>query len=157
MSDLDNSPPSTPKESENNDNGTQTSTTPIPPPRSNINIPSLVERGSTCDATSTTGTSSPINITKPSITLHDILIDNGLYVLFNSYLQKIHATEALDFWIEVEIFKRITSERECIKIANTIYKKFIDSTSQTEINVESPVKDEIVCTLCMFCSPHVLA
>jgi len=116
--------------------------TPVPLPRHSINTPSLMERGNSCDDSNTEHL-PPINTTKQSITLHDILVDNGLYVLFNSYLQKIHATEALDFWIEVEIFKRLTSERECIKMANQIYKKFIDSSSQNEINVESPVKDEI--------------
>lgn len=137
-----NTPTPLPVESEPSPRASQTST-PVPHLRNNINTPSLIERGTNACDSANTDLPSPINTTKQSITLHDILIDNGLYVLFNSYLQKIHAIEALDFWIEVEIFKRLTSERECIKMANTIYKKFIDSSSQTEINVESPVKDEI--------------
>jgi len=83
------------------------------------------------------------NAKTTSLTLHDIICDNGFYVLFNNYLQRIHAQESLEFWIEVEIFKRVTSERECVKMAQAIYKRFIDDASTTEINVDSCIREEL--------------
>lgn len=101
---------------------------------------------------STNNTTTPLNTNNnnknnTTITLNDIVCDNGLYILFNNYLQRIHAQESLEFWIEVEIFKRLTSERECIKMAQSIYKKFIDDASRTEINVDSQVKEELTTKL----------
>jgi hypothetical protein len=48
-------------------------------------------------------------------TLESLLNDKDLRLEFILYVNKIHAQESLLFWMEVEMFKRITDSDECLK------------------------------------------
>lgn len=78
-----------------------------------------------------------------NLTLEQILQSKPLSVMFISYLKKIHATEELEFWLEIEVFRRLTECMECMKEAKRIYARFLSDTSFSEINIAGGLRDEV--------------
>jgi len=78
-----------------------------------------------------------------SPSLESLLADKDLRVDFIFYVNKIHAQESLLFWMEVEIFKRITDSDECAKQAKLLYYRYLHPQSKSEVNVEGRLKVEL--------------
>jgi len=79
----------------------------------------------------------------PQQSIESILSDKSLRVDFIFYVNKIHAQESLLFWMEVEMFKRITDADECAKQAKLLYFRYLHPSSKSEINVEGKLKSDI--------------
>jgi len=77
------------------------------------------------------------------LSLEQILQSKPLSILFISYLKKIHATEELEFWLEIEMFKRVTECMECMKEAKRIYTRFLSDQSFSEINIAGDLREEV--------------
>lgn len=75
--------------------------------------------------------------------LVDILTNQHYYNLFDKFLRKVHAAESLEFYIEVELFKRITEPEKLAKETFRMFNKFIINNSSYEINVEGEIKTRI--------------
>eukprot|EP00026_Physarum_polycephalum_P004790 Phypoly_transcript_04814.p1 GENE.Phypoly_transcript_04814~~Phypoly_transcript_04814.p1 ORF type:complete len:272 (+),score=56.18 Phypoly_transcript_04814:99-914(+) len=79
------------------------------------------------------------------VSLQEIITDNEpLCAGFVEYLASIHAMEAFEFWIEVELYKRIQDEEECIKTAKFIFTTYLSPHSPTEINLEGRIRRELL-------------
>jgi len=76
-------------------------------------------------------------------TLEGILCDKELRLDFIFYVNKIFAQESLLFWMEVEIFKKITDSDECKKQAKLLYYRYLHPSSKSEVNVEGKLKAEV--------------
>jgi len=63
--------------------------------------------------------------------------------MFISYLKKIHATEELEFWLEIELFKRVTECMECMKEAKRIHARFLSDSSFSEINIAGDLREKV--------------
>jgi hypothetical protein len=74
-----------------------------------------------------------------------ILNTTHLCLGFRKFLKKEHAEENLDFWLAVEHFrnKPEESEAQCLMDALKIYKKFILTGSEFEINLDGTITREI--------------
>jgi len=83
--------------------------------------------------------------TQPS--LEQIMHSKDLSFTFVGYMNKIHAQEGLEFWLEVEMFKRITECEECMVAAKRIYTRFLGGGCKAEINIDGGVKDRVRDTL----------
>jgi len=79
--------------------------------------------------------------------LEQIMSSKDLSFTFVGYMNKIHAQEGLEFWLEVEMFKRITECEECMVAAKRIYTRFLSGGSKAEINIDGFVKDRVRDTL----------
>jgi len=78
-----------------------------------------------------------------NLTLEQIIQSKPLSLLFLSYLKKIHATEELEFWLEIELFKRVSECMECMKEAKRIHARFLSDQSFSEINIAGDLREEI--------------
>lgn len=79
-----------------------------------------------------------------NLSLEQILQSKPLSLLFLSYLKKIHASEELEFWLEIELFKRVTECMECMKEAKRIHSRFLSDHSFSEINIAGDLRDELL-------------
>jgi len=71
------------------------------------------------------------------------LKDKSVCVVFLDYIKKIHAQEALQCWLEIEIFKRTEDVDECIMNARRIYSSFLDTKAKSGVNVEGKLRQEV--------------
>lgn len=78
-----------------------------------------------------------------SLTLDQIIHTKDISFTFVAYLNRIHAQEGLEFWLEVELFRRVTECEECMRAAKRIYSRFLGGSSRAEINIDGAVKDQV--------------
>ncbi|XP_039260354.2 uncharacterized protein LOC144419998 [Styela clava] len=71
-----------------------------------------------------------------------ILKDKGKCASFRAFLAIEHSEENLDFWTECESYKnkKTTKQR---KLASAIYKKYIHSDAECEVNITSKIRSMI--------------
>lgn len=77
-----------------------------------------------------------------SPTLRDILDDPDLLVAFKSFLKKLHSRENLDFWLEVEAFRKNDKDR-LKSTANDIIKKYVAPDAPFQLNVDHSLIEEL--------------
>ncbi|XP_002127275.2 uncharacterized protein LOC100184282 [Ciona intestinalis] len=90
---------------------------------------------------------SPIPMTKLEtrkksldLTLKEVLSKKETTNAFRKFLSREMSEENLDFWLEVESYKK-AKESKRQKLATRIYEKYISPSSTHEINLESYVRD----------------
>jgi len=76
--------------------------------------------------------------------LEQILRSKDTGIVFLAYLNKIHAQEELEFWLEVEVFKRLEESMECMLSTKRIYTKFLSCASKSEINIEGTLRQKVI-------------
>jgi len=67
---------------------------------------------------------------------YEVLHDKEGCISFKQYLKNACAGEVLNFWIEVELFKKIERPEEIISKAKFIFDKYLEFGTETEINVD---------------------
>jgi len=77
------------------------------------------------------------------LSLEEILYSKELGPLFIEYAKKTLAHEGVEFWLEIEVYKRVTDSMECLLLAKRIYSKYLSSVSSSEINMEGTLKAQI--------------
>jgi len=77
------------------------------------------------------------------LSLEEILLSRELAPFFVDYLRKTMARESLEFWLEVEMYKRAKDSVECLFAAKRIYNKYICANSPSEINLSGAIREQI--------------
>lgn len=83
---------------------------------------------------------------KKSADIGDILKEPQLAAGFREFLVKKYCEENYDFWKEANRFKNTFSTlkpEDALRLATNIYKTFIQSNSQREINISSSLRKEL--------------
>ena len=75
--------------------------------------------------------------------LEDILDDDQLCSLFIDFLHKVHSQEAIEFWLEVEMYKKQECGVICANLAVGIYNKYIRVGAEMELSLSFHLKEEI--------------
>lgn len=75
--------------------------------------------------------------------LDDIFHKEYLYIVFKSFLKEEFAEEILLFYEHVQIFKKEKNVDERYKIAKEIFAKYIEKSSERELNLNSELKDSM--------------
>lgn len=75
--------------------------------------------------------------------LRDILEDNELLEVFKAFLNKLHTSENLSFWLDVEAFKK-EKDTNLEKRAKVIYEKYIGPQSYDALNIDYSLKEEFL-------------
>nr|CAB3265555.1 regulator of G-protein signaling 18 [Phallusia mammillata] len=71
--------------------------------------------------------------------LREVLSNKDSVIGFRKFLSKEMSVENLDFWLEVENYKKSKSCKQT-RIAPKIYAKYLSASSEHEINVDSEVR-----------------
>jgi hypothetical protein len=53
------------------------------------------------------------------------------------FLKKEFSQENIDFWVKCDNFEKLTNEEEMKRVANEIWYVYLDTSSMTQINVDS--------------------
>jgi len=72
-----------------------------------------------------------------------IVQDKDLLSVLVDYLQSIHAQEGFEFWVEVELFKRLSDKTKMEKAVKRITKNFIKCGAVAEINIDAKLREDI--------------
>ena len=72
-----------------------------------------------------------------NICLHTCLI---LFYSFKNFLKKEFSNENIDFWVKCENFKKIRDHDEMKRISTEIWNEYLDTSSMTQINVDSKAR-----------------
>jgi len=78
-----------------------------------------------------------------NICLEDIFDDDKLCPSFVEFVHKIHSQDAIEFWIEAQMYKKIICGEECAKTARRIYSTYIKKGSQFELTMSMEIKENI--------------
>ncbi|KAJ6244822.1 regulator of g protein signaling [Anaeramoeba flamelloides] len=70
------------------------------------------------------------------VSFEEMMEDPYRRFYFRHFLEAEFATENLDFFQEVEKYREITSEEERVKVADRIFKIYVQSGTEAEINIE---------------------
>jgi len=76
-------------------------------------------------------------------TLEDILSDAKLSRLFVDFVLKSHAEDNLEFWIEVEIYKRLKDGSLLQKVGRRLYQTYLVPGAELEVNLEKKYKEDV--------------
>ncbi|XP_074858555.1 regulator of G-protein signaling 13 [Carettochelys insculpta] len=68
-------------------------------------------------------------------------------IIYKSYLKTEYSDENIEFWLECETFKKITSRRKRISVARKIFKNYIEAQAPKEINIDSSTREAIIRTI----------
>lgn len=79
-------------------------------------------------------------VTKWAVGFEKLLEDPLGLQIFTNFLKKEFSNENIDFWVKCENFKKISDPREMITIANEIWSEYLDTSSMTQINVDSKAR-----------------
>lgn len=66
----------------------------------------------------------------------EVLHDKEGCTAFKQYLKNACAAEVLNFWIEVELYKKIHNFEELSSKAHHLFNKYLEFGTETEINVD---------------------
>jgi len=77
------------------------------------------------------------------ITLEEILSDNKLSRLFIDFVLKAHAEDNLEFWIEVEIYKRLSDGALMQKMGKRLFQTYLIPGAELEVNLERKYKEDV--------------
>jgi len=72
-----------------------------------------------------------------------IVQDENLLAVLVDYLQSIHAQEGFEFWVEVELFKRLVEKTKMEDAAKRIIKNYIVCGAISEINIDARLREDI--------------
>jgi len=76
--------------------------------------------------------------------LQRILFDKRYCLLFREWLIDTECVENLDFWVEVELYKReVMSQEARLARAQNIIKKYFEENGDIELNLDAELKNEI--------------
>ena len=62
------------------------------------------------------------------------------FIYFKNFLKKEFSNENIDFWVKCENFQKITDPDEMKRTANEIWSEYLDTSSMTQINVDSKAR-----------------
>jgi len=77
------------------------------------------------------------------ITLEEILTDPKLSRLFVDFVLKAHAEDNLEFWIEVELYKRLKDGSLLAKMGKRLYQTYLVAGADLEVNLEKKYKEDV--------------
>jgi len=75
--------------------------------------------------------------------LNEILNDKENLPYFKKTVKEMHASELLNFYMEVQIFKSMDDMELLIRKAKRIYDKYFQEKSEYEINVDANIKQHL--------------
>lgn len=75
--------------------------------------------------------------------LEEILDDPKLSSSFIEFAHKTHSQDTIEFWIEVERYKRIIIGEECVKVARRLYNMYIRKGAEFELTLTHQIKEDI--------------
>jgi len=75
--------------------------------------------------------------------LEDIFDDDELCALFIEFVHKVHSQECIEFWVAVEMYKKIVCGEECVKVAKRIYNNYLRKGAEFELTISTMLKEEI--------------
>jgi len=75
--------------------------------------------------------------------LQQILNDRQYLQSFRATVKEMHASELLNFYIEVQIFKNIDDMDLVIRKAKRIFEKYLEDQSECEVNVDATIKQQL--------------
>nr|CAB3265557.1 regulator of G-protein signaling 21-like [Phallusia mammillata] len=84
-----------------------------------------------------------IKMTSPK-TLRDFLKKKSRMVAFRSFLKKEFSEENLDFWVEVEAYRKQRQTKQ-IKLAPIICKTYVEVGALREVNIDAVTRKNTMC------------
>jgi len=75
--------------------------------------------------------------------IEDIVKHRDTFLLFYRYLKHTHAEEALNFWVEAELYQRISRRTDLSPRAKEIYNKYLKDDSFREVNVDGSLRTQL--------------
>ncbi|CAL9696033.1 unnamed protein product [Knipowitschia caucasica] len=75
--------------------------------------------------------------------LEELLRDNEFRRSFRSFLQSEFSEENLDFWLACEEFRSLSDQQQRQTTAQFIYREFLLSSAQREVNVDQWIREQI--------------
>lgn len=79
--------------------------------------------------------------------LNDIFYDDHLFYVFKNFLKDEYADEILQFYEDLERFKKKKNEKERFQMAQTLYTTYINGSSHLELNITSESKEKMSITM----------
>jgi len=75
--------------------------------------------------------------------LEDIFDDDELCALFIEFVHKVHSQESFEFWVAVEMYKKILCGEECVKVAKRLFNTYLRKGAEFELTISIHLKEDI--------------
>uniref|UniRef100_F7ARA7 RGS domain-containing protein n=1 Tax=Ciona intestinalis TaxID=7719 RepID=F7ARA7_CIOIN len=86
------------------------------------------------------------DIIQTNVSLLTLIVTSARTNLFRQFLKKEYSEENLDFWLEIEEYRKVKSNK-LLKAATIIYENYIVVGSPREINIDAGTRTAIVTSM----------
>lgn len=86
--------------------------------------------------------SSPSMENQPQQECKDLLQDPAGTNLFRTYLKSAYASEVLNLWVDIQLYKQITEHDKLVKKGQFIFEKYLKD-GESEVNIDESQRDVV--------------